>query len=408
MKKHVKENRTTSSIFKNAIICSKIGNGRKRWYFFNKKILSYKLRTKISYDKETILIVDHSLGGGANLYTERYIFEKRKTYQIVRLQYIHQLKKFKLTINNSVDDRQPLIEYFSSIKEIDLVINSVKLKKIVLNNLVGYPDSLSVISFIKKIKKSFDCELIMKLHDYHCVCPTFVMINSNGDYCNARANTNCQECIAKYSWSEDPYTNNILRSGFHDIKSWRNAWGDLLERYADVIDVFSKSSQDILTRFYSVENKIRFRPHKVPCLPKIEPRYHNGINIGILGGLTQYHKGLSIIEKMLMQDDLICELQFVVFGESNLKGKGIKVKGQYTHKDLPKLVYEENIDAFFIPSIWPETFSYTTSEAIMMGLPVISYNLGAQSEKIKSLENGLVLEKIDPRENLIRIINFLS
>lgn len=44
--------------------------------------------------------------------------------------------------------------------------------------------------------------------------------------------------------------------------------------------------------------------------------------------------------------------------------------GRYTRDELPRLTMEEDIDLFFIPSIWPETFSYTTSEIMSMHMPV--------------------------------------
>ena len=44
--------------------------------------------------------------------------------------------------------------------------------------------------------------------------------------------------------------------------------------------------------------------------------------------------------------------------------------GRYTREEIPKLSLEQDIDMFLIPSVWPETFSYTTSEVISMGYPL--------------------------------------
>ena len=67
-----------------------------------------------------------------------------------------------------------------------------------------------------------------------------------------------------------------------------------------------------------------------------------------------------------------------------------------------------NIDIVFIPSIWPETFSYTTSEAMSMGMPIACYAMGAPAERVGPYNRGLVLNKIAPRENLNQIINFIK
>lgn len=47
-----------------------------------------------------------------------------------------------------------------------------------------------------------------------------------------------------------------------------------------------------------------------------------------------------------------------------------------------------------IPSIWPETFSYTTSEAILLGYPVVCFDLGAPAERIRAFDCGMVVEDV--------------
>ena len=49
------------------------------------------------------------------------------------------------------------------------------------------------------------------------------------------------------------------------------------------------------------------------------------------------------------------------------------------------------ITDWLIPSIWPETFSYTTHEAIATGLPVWSFDLGAQADAIRGRRKGGVI-----------------
>ncbi|WP_330582768.1 glycosyltransferase [Suipraeoptans intestinalis] len=58
---------------------------------------------------------------------------------------------------------------------------------------------------------------------------------------------------------------------------------------------------------------------------------------------------------------------------------------------------ENDIDIFLIPSIWPETFSYTTEEIMQMGMPVMSFDIGAPAERIKKYEKGLIIPEISPQ-----------
>jgi O-antigen biosynthesis protein len=63
-----------------------------------------------------------------------------------------------------------------------------------------------------------------------------------------------------------------------------------------------------------------------------------------------------------------------------------KVHGDYEPAQIPALVARYGIGCWLIPSIWPETFSYTTHEALATGLPVICFDLGAQAEAVRRAE----------------------
>ena len=48
-----------------------------------------------------------------------------------------------------------------------------------------------------------------------------------------------------------------------------------------------------------------------------------------------------------------------------------------------------------IPSIWPETYSYTTDEAIASGYKVVAFKIGAHSDRIIKKNMGWIVEKIE-------------
>ena len=80
---------------------------------------------------------------------------------------------------------------------------------------------------------------------------------------------------------------------------------------------------------------------------------------------------------------------------------------------LIKLVQKEvkdkyKIDLILIPSIWAETFSYTTSEAIAMNVPVACFNLGGQADQVSVYPKGLILELSDSSDIVLdNILDFL-
>lgn len=58
--------------------------------------------------------------------------------------------------------------------------------------------------------------------------------------------------------------------------------------------------------------------------------------------------------------------------------------GAYSVGDLPRLAARYGITCWLIPSLWPETFSFTTHEALATGLPVMVFDLGGQAEAVRA------------------------
>jgi glycosyltransferase involved in cell wall biosynthesis len=75
----------------------------------------------------------------------------------------------------------------------------------------------------------------------------------------------------------------------------------------------------------------------------------------------------------------------------------IEIKGEYNKQDLPMLIKKSGVNVVLFPSICPETFSYVTHEIISFGLPIASFNLGAQAEAISKYKNGLILNSYNPK-----------
>ena len=59
---------------------------------------------------------------------------------------------------------------------------------------------------------------------------------------------------------------------------------------------------------------------------------------------------------------------------------------------MKELVHKYGITKWLIPSVWPETFSYTTHEALATGMPVYCFDIGAQAEAVKLAPNGVAMK----------------
>jgi len=157
------------------------------------------------------------------------------------------------------------------------------------------------------------------------------------------------------------------------------------------------------------KDKIVTAPHKIEPLREvnyIKEKDKGYIRIGVLGAINEA-KGSGVIEELLNKierDSLPLKITLIGDTSRALYSKNFKITGRYKRDDLPKIVEDEKIDIFLIPSICPETFSYTTQEIIMMNMPIMVFDIGAPAERVKEYKKGIVL-KPDYIDNIIKYLN---
>ena len=83
-------------------------------------------------------------------------------------------------------------------------------------------------------------------------------------------------------------------------------------------------------------------------------------------------------------------IDFYVIGSLNGSTKPPEVieTGAYQRNDLADLFNRQKIHMVLMLSIWPETFSYVTHELIKLGIPLLSYDVGAQGDAVRSYTFG--------------------
>lgn len=89
-------------------------------------------------------------------------------------------------------------------------------------------------------------------------------------------------------------------------------------------------------------------------------------------------------------------LEFLIAGSSSdddklLDTKRVFITGPYRPEDAERVIMGLDADLAFIPSIWPETWCFTLSEAWRAGLYTLAFDLGAQAERIRASGRGALL-----------------
>ena len=349
-----------------------------------------------------ILWIDHALGGGTEVYSKRQFKILCKKFDVLRLQYFPRTELYHLTFAHN---RHKIYTTYD-INEIADFFYGLGLDEIVVNNLVAYKSTTNMLKIISKIKQKCGARVSFRGHDFQSICPSFNLMNCDENYCDLKYVGGCEKCWQNKRLADNAVSHNVLKSGATTICDWRGAWGDFFENVADEIILFAEPIEKIFLRAYpTIQNKIKIIPHTVRNYRRAKIKPHDGINIVVLGNIS-HQKGAGVICDMAK--NLPDNVNIIIVGEMKNAPSNITVHGKYKANKLPSLMEKYQADIVFIPSIWPETFSYTTSEAMSMGLPVACFDMGAPAGRVGAYEYGLVLNEINPAKNMVQIIEFIN
>ena len=345
-----------------------------------------------------LLIFDHNMGGGASDYLEKKLIpqELNDGNAVILIRYD---KKMKIFIFEYRHNNNVFIYKFEKIEELRYILKYISCQRLYINELITYPDLYLILDFILKIKEEYNYKMIAFMHDYYYLCPTYTLLNERQNYCDLPEIALCQKCFRR----------KLRLENYESIQTWRKHWGYFLKACDEII-AFSDSSRKIFERIYGTSYNLFVTPHCVNYIVKPNKSYKttNTINIGLIGTLCR-QKGLKIIEEMLAlikHDNINSKIILIGYSENHLQHPCFFETGKYLQETLPLLVLQNDIDVFFIASIWPETFSFTTEEIIKMDMPVAVFNIGAPAERVSVYDKGLVINKMEAETALHQIIDF--
>lgn len=191
-----------------------------------------------------------------------------------------------------------------------------------------------------------------------------------------------------------------------------------MKKYQPLLDYY-KSCFDLVDCFHfnSETSQSVFLRYLHPQAKKVVPITHSGINdnrmikefdknmlhIGFIGNSTPY-KGLPLLMSVLRGIGQYSHWTLSVWGSKIGKEVDLPIyyKGTFNSKTI-KQVYKE-MDVLIVPSIWKETFSFVTLEALSYGVPVIvSENVGAK-DIVKQYNPKFIYSSVDELSNLLQIL----
>ena len=157
-------------------------------------------------------------------------------------------------------------------------------------------------------------------------------------------------------------------------------------------DIFKDG--DLKVRVVIENRKQYFTNGKIYSVAKHHFQRNNGFNIAFIGGIN-IAKGSQYAYNMIKNSPKT--INWFIFGGIGdgdllfLERDNLTKTNWYQREHLPFLLKEHKIQLVCILPIWPETFCYTLSEALLCGVPTIVTDQGALGERAKALDCGWVV-----------------
>lgn len=323
------------------------------------------------------IYVAHSLGGGA----EKYLLDR------IASEVIFSPAAIVLRVGGSlswqVECHTVQGVTTGATDDFDLVkrlLSPIASKRIVYSCGVGCKDPVRLPRQILSLKAQSD-SLEVLMHDFFPLTPSYSLLDSDGRF----------RGVPQKLYQDPAHCYRRPTGERVSLAGWRRRWAELLAAADDIVVFSQDSRRKVLDAYPDLEPAIRLRPHKLPRgVPKVKRPHSTPPVIGVLGNIAP-HKGAQVVCNLSRELEESNAASLILVGNidpSYVVAKSATVHGDYDVIDIPSLVERYKITTWFIPSVWPETFSYVTHEALATGLPVVCFDLGAQAEAADLAPNG--------------------
>jgi glycosyltransferase involved in cell wall biosynthesis len=343
-------------------------------------------------EKENILFLIHDWKnvsenvGGTTLHAYDLIQNLREKYNFHVLAPENGLYKLysywsesesEITFPGVIDfSNRPL--YNSQYKEILMeIVEDFNIGIVHIHHMIGhYFDIIDIIS-------QFSLKSVLSIHDFYPLSLSF----------------NKVEVTKKSSFpiklkSNKKKVESLESDESSLMRNWNTVWQRLFKSVNHVV-VPSISAKEELEEVYN-DFDISVIEHGVD-LEKKESKLSldNGgvVDIAFVGVIVK-HKGSEIL-RYLVKKNKLNNVRIHLFGVTDLPLKEYKYfinHGKYLRKDLPNLLQENKIKLVCLFSLVPETYSYTLTESVVAGVPVVGTDVGAIGERIRRDKLGWLID----------------
>jgi GT2 family glycosyltransferase/glycosyltransferase involved in cell wall biosynthesis len=313
----------------------------------------------------TVLLVSHNLGGGVEKHIQELIqiYHDQANFLVLKC-------KEKQTYILSLGQMDEELQFELPDKYADLVylLNSIGLSKIHFHHLMGLDPILW------KLAQDLNIKMDYTIHDFYLINGSPTLTNKEGFYCS-EIETRDELCAEVYP---------LPCEG--SPEDWRKRTREFLNRCDRIILPSLSAAEIFKTYFPEYDITVAYHPDSemtaFPDPTGWKPNKQE-LNVLILGAISR-EKGANLLEKTAkLAKEKNVSIHFHLLGYAYRPlHKSISTYGTYQSEHLAEKLAKIKPDLVWLPALWPETYSYTLSESLFAGIPVVVPDLGAFPERV--------------------------
>lgn len=325
----------------------------------------------------------HSMGGGAEAYLQNRITKKH--HALGRSAVVLRVGGRQRWQIELVTPQGTIAGHTNSLDYILQLLAPILRRRIIYSCGVGDSDPAGLPQALMQLSDKGRHTIEILFHDYFAISPSYTLLDHDGIY---------RGVPVPQILDSPQHIAHSQTGAAIPLSEWQKTWGKLLDAAKQVV-VFSPNSANIVTEAYpAVARKVTLQPHRLDqAIPPITRLPETARRVVAVLGDIGLQKGAGLMNSFAQELNQR-GIGLVIVGNFDPTfpiPPSVCVHGSYKLADLAQICSRYGVTDWLIPSIWPETFSFTTHEALATGLPVHAFHLGAQGDAVAQAENGFAI-----------------
>ena len=251
-----------------------------------------------------------------------------------------------------------------------------------IHHMLGHPPDVADLP--GRLGIPFD----VHIHDYAFACPRIAMVDELGRYCGEPDLPGCEACVR---------ARGTLLDETIEVGALRARSAELFARARGIFAPSSDAAKRMRRYFPRTVFQVQAFAATGTDAPAARPSAKNGVCRVCVAGSIGQHKGYDVL--LACARDAAANrlpIEYIVAGdtiddEALFETGHVFVTGTYRPDEGVDLIRRQDASLGFLPSVWPETWSFVLSELWSAGLQVAVFDIGAPAERVAATGRGFAM-----------------